>query len=180
MRWWVGDHLWAKMATGAALRQRCPLTHSPNTHLKGKEQQAALQTAAMPLGARWPMKDASKGDACRHRSPSRPLVAPARHHNHPRPHPCPHGCGGRNGPAIPRGKLIPTRMGVNFQHSRPFPPVHEFPTDAAQTQAPHGAGRARFPSRGHRSKFPLISPPSRIIPQIKTPCAGLCRLWAVL
>lgn len=68
MRWWVAGHLGAKMATGAALRQRCPRTRSPNTRLKGKEQQAALWKAAMPLGAHWPTKDACEGDACHHRT----------------------------------------------------------------------------------------------------------------
>lgn len=104
------------------------------------------------------------------RSPSRPLVAPARHHNRSRPHnrPCPrpHGCGSRNEPAVPPPPPAPLRMGVNFQHTRLLPRVHKFPTDAAQKQA---LRRARFPSQGNQSNFSLIYSPSHRISQIKTP-----------
>lgn len=186
MRWWVGDHLGAKMATGAALRQRCLLIHSPHTRLKGKEQQAAPQTVAMPLGARWPTKG-QDGLCGGHlppprpptapRSPSRPLVAPTQHHNRPRPH----SCGGRNGPAVPQGKRIPVRTGMNFQHAQPFPPVHKLLADVAQKQAPCGAGRAGFSSRGNESKFsPHLSSLSQNSMDKGSghPCSGLCHLQA--
>lgn len=113
MRWWVGDSLGAKMATGVVPGQRCPLTPSPNTRLKGKEQQAAPWKAAMPPGGRWPTKEACEGDACHHRTLPPRLAALHALSWHPL---------GTTTVPVPITVPVPVPTAVAAETSPPFPP----------------------------------------------------------
>lgn len=164
MRWWVGDSLGAKMATGVVPGQRCPLTPSPNTRLKGKEQQAAPWKAAMPPGGRWPTKEACEGDACHHRTLPPRLAALHALSWHPL---------GTTTVPVPITVPVPVPTAVAAETSPPFPPPprpaqngREFPTHATTSTRAQIPDRCSPKASAAQSQVSLTGQPEQLFPHL--------------
>lgn len=152
---WVGDSLGAQAAPGTVLRQRCPFTlpkHAP----EGEEHRVAPRKVAMPLKARWPMKDTKEGDighqvtsggTAQPSAPSRgtcsaPQLSLSLSLSQSRPH---EKCS-----PVPWGKRIPIRTAVNSSTGNNLSTRAPVPTKSqhrpGKASFPHGAIRADFPS----------------------------------